>query len=60
MLKTCLKGRNENNADNFIKPSFPSILTTNDLIKNTSKPSDSNGIKIFPSAFIAYRKRTSH
>src|SRR5256885_16611969 len=52
--ETNISGNNADN-DNFIKPSFPPTLTTNDLIKNPSKPSISNRRKKIPNAFIAYR-----
>ncbi|CAI2185553.1 17397_t:CDS:1 [Funneliformis geosporum] len=49
-----------NTIDNFstdIKPSFIPTLTTNDLIKNATKPGtlNKNRAKTLPNAFIAYR-----
>src|SRR6266498_2792217 len=67
MPKTSLKQKNRkhvtsfinsfsrDNSDNILtvlKPSFPSTLTINDLIKNDNT---NNKPKLFPNAFIAYR-----
>lgn len=43
---------NSNNVSIVLKPSFPPILTINDLIKNDNT---NNKPKLFPNAFIAYR-----
>ena len=47
----------KNNFNNNIKPTFPPILTLNDLIENALKSSTSNNNKpkSLPNAFIAYR-----
>ncbi|RGB30417.1 hypothetical protein C1646_793757 [Rhizophagus diaphanus] len=45
-------GHNSNNTLIDIKPSFPSTLTINELIKNSNT---NNKPKLFPNAFIAYR-----
>ncbi len=50
---------NSNSVLANIKPAFPPILTTNDLIENALKTSSTNDIyirpKTLPNAFIAYR-----
>jgi len=47
----------DNNSNTDIKPVFPPILTTNDLIKNALKSDTPNKTKVktLPNAFIAYR-----
>jgi hypothetical protein len=53
-----LNNDNRNNSTNTlttcIKPSYPSNLTANDLIKKNNNPNN-NKPKTFPNAFIAYR-----
>lgn len=46
-----------NNILTILKPSFPSSLTVNDLIKNvnTNTNNTNNKPKLFPNAFILYR-----
>jgi len=52
-----ISDNNFNNVLTNIKPNFPPILTTNDLIKNALKSDTSNRskAKTLPNAFIAYR-----
>jgi hypothetical protein len=51
-IETNISGHNFNYAFTDIKPSFPSTLTINELIKNSNA---NNKPKLFPNAFIAYR-----
>src|SRR4051794_32351016 len=53
--ETNISGKNSDDILIDIKLPFPPTLTINDLIKDPSKPSTSNKVKTFPSAFIAYR-----
>ncbi|PKK73007.1 hypothetical protein RhiirC2_776518 [Rhizophagus irregularis] len=50
--ETDISGHNSNNTLIDIKPSFPSTLTINELIKDFNT---NNKPKLFPNAFIAYR-----
>ncbi|CAB4414941.1 unnamed protein product [Rhizophagus irregularis] len=50
--ETDISGHNSNNTLIDIKPSFPSTLTINELIKDSNT---NNKPKLFPNAFIAYR-----
>ncbi|RGB40161.1 hypothetical protein C1646_753639 [Rhizophagus diaphanus] len=51
-IKTDISRPNSNNTFIYIKPSFPSTLTINELIKNSNT---NNKPKFLPNAFIAYR-----
>ncbi|RIA80524.1 hypothetical protein C1645_838547 [Glomus cerebriforme] len=51
-IDTISESSSNNALANNIKPSFPSTLTINDLIKNTNKNNKQNSI---PNPFIVYR-----
>ncbi|GBB85184.1 hypothetical protein RclHR1_11740003 [Rhizophagus clarus] len=51
-IETNVSRHNSNESHTDIKPSFPSTLTINELIKNSNM---NNKPKLFPNAFIAYR-----